>query len=374
MRMAIYVIYEKSRRLSQDVKYMISSLRNIVDYLAVVVNGDIDEQEMLEKLSDDLIIRENRGFDAGAYKTAFSKIRIKEQIDKSDELVFCNDTFYGVFITFSEIFDRMNTSEADFWGLNYSDNGFTHFIQSYFLVFRRNILKDNVLKVFFDQYINENTTEIMDVLVNFERGLFQYLVKKGYKFDTLYKQNYHIFDASDGSICYDKLPLLKKKAFSKKYYERRVLLNCLKYIDVNYEYDITMILNDISNRYSIEIKYDEVKKHEINIQAKKMKRDRISREDIICFCRKFEHIYIYGKGKIYLNIKEILGFIDRDVIAGYIVSDGKRQSEYFEGKKVYEISELKINLDTPIIVAMNSKNTQAVTPYLTEFNNVLLWE
>lgn len=374
MRTAIYVIYEKSEKLPRDVKYMINDLRNVADYLIIVVNGDIDEQGMLEKLADDLIIRENRGFDAGAYKTTLSAVRIKEQVDKSDELVFCNDTFYGTFIPFSEIFDRMNASEADFWGLNYSDNGFTHFIQSYFLVFRRNILEANVLEVFFDKYINENTTEIMDVLVNFERGLFQYLVRKGYKFNTLCRQNYHIFDASDGSICYDKLPLLKKKAFSEKYYERKVLLNCLKYIDMNYEYDINMILSDIYNRYSIEIGYDEVKKHEINIQAKKMGRDRISREELLCFCRKFGQVYVYGKGKIYLNIKEVLGFVDKDVIAGYIVSDGKRQNECFEGKKVYEISELKINLDTPIIVAMNSKNTQAVIPYLAGFNNVLLWE
>lgn len=374
MRTAIYVIYEKSQRLPQDVQHMISNLRSIVDYLIIVVNGVIDAKEILENYADILIIRENKGFDAGAYKTALCDARIRVQINKSDELIFCNDTFYGVFIPFEEIFDRMNNSEADFWGLNYSDDGFTHFIQSYFLVFRRSILEDNVLEIFFDENINENTTEIMDVLINFERGLFRYLVRKQYKYDTLCRQKYHIFDASDGSICYDKLPVLKKKAFSKRYYKQKVLLNCLKYIDMNYEYDVSMILSDIYSRYSIEILYDEVRKHEFNIHAKKMGRNRISREEILCFCRKFGDIYIYGMGKTYLNIKEILGFLDKDVIAGFIVSDDKMQNECFEGKKVYEISELRMNLDTPIIVAMNSKNTQAVAPYLAEFKNILLWE
>lgn len=374
MRTAIYVIYEKSGRLSRDLEYMIKELRSVTDYLIIVINGEIDAREMLENLADYLIIRENKGFDAGAYKMALSQAKIKKQIDKSDELVFCNDTFYGVFIPFEKIFDRMNASKADFWGLNYSDNGFTHFIQSYFLVFRKNILKDNVLETFFNEYINENTTEITDVLIKFERGLFQYLVRKGYKYDALCKQNYHIFDASDGSICCDKLPLLKKKAFSKRYYAHEALLNCLKYIDMNYEYDIFMILSDIYNRYSIEIEYDEVKKHEISIQAKKMRRNRISREEILCFCKKFGQVYCYGMGKTYLNIKEVLGFIDKDVIAGYIVSDGKRQAEYLEGKKIYEISELKNNLNMPIIVAMDSNNTRMVTQYLSEFENVLLWE
>ena len=102
MRMVIYVIYEKSGRLSRDLEYMLKELRGVTDYLVIVINGEIDAQEMLDNLADYLIIRENKGFDAGAYKTALSQTKIKEQVDKSDELVFCNDTFYGVFISFLE--------------------------------------------------------------------------------------------------------------------------------------------------------------------------------------------------------------------------------------------------------------------------------
>ena len=55
-------------------------------------------------------------------------------------------------------------------------------------------------------------------------------------------------------------------------------------------------------------------------------------------------------------------------------SDGKRTKDFFEGKKIYEISEMKVNLDAPIIVAMNVRNTHEVKQYLTPFRNVLMWE
>lgn len=373
MRTALYVIYEESGRLPRDVSYMINGLKSEVDYLAVIVNGFIEGHEAIKKLADCLVIRENKGFDAGAYKVALSNAKIKEAASRSDELVFCNATFYGTFIPFKEIFGRMDASGADFWGLNYSDNGVSHFLQSYFLVFRRRILSDNVLDVFFDEHVDENTEDFMEVLINFEKGLFQYLVRKGYKFDALCRQTYHILGACDGSVCLDRLPLLKKKAFSKRYFERNALLNCLKYIDASYNYDIEMILEDVYDRYSIDIKLDEVRRHKLDIRAKKMERDYISREDILRFCEKFNLIYIYGTGRVYLKIKEVLGLLDRDAIAGFIVSDGAREHECFEGKKVYELSELKPNLDIPIMVALGIRNTREVMPCLAGFKNVLLW-
>lgn len=135
-----------------------------------------------------------------------------------------------------------------------------------------------------------------------------------------------------------------------------------------------MILEDIYNRYSIEIQMEEVRQHRDNIMSNKLEREKISREDILHFCNKYSKVYIYGAGTSYLKIKYVLGFIDRDVIAGFIVSDGKRTKDFFEGKKIYEISEMKVNLDAPIIVAMNVRNTHEVKQYLTPFRNVLMWE
>ena len=374
MRTALCAIYEESGTLPRDIEYMINNLRTEVNYLIIIINGVLENKEAIEEQADSLVVRENRGFDAGAFKDAFFRPEVRAVIDQSDELVFCNNTFYGPFISFSELFDKMSSSKADFWGLNYSDNGVLHFIQSYFLVFRRKILQHNMLDSFFKENIDENTTDITDALINFERGLFQYLVRKNYKFDYIWKQTYHVLGACDGSVCYDKLPLLKKKAFSEEYFNKNRMLNCLKYININYDYDVTMILEDIYNRYSIEIQMEEVRQHRDNIMSNKLEREKISREDILHFCNKYSKVYIYGAGTSYLKIKYVLGFIDRDVIAGFIVSDGKRTKDFFEGKKIYEISEMKVNLDAPIIVAMNVRNTHEVKQYLTPFRNVLMWE
>lgn len=375
MRTVLYVIYEKNGKLSRDIEYMIKELKKVVDHLIIIINGGLEQKERLREMADELIIRNNRGFDAGAYKSAFLKVEVKDLIDRSDELIFCNGTFYGPFISFSEIFERMESSKTDFWGLNYSDNGLVYFLQSYFLVFKKRILSDKVLDTFFDEYIDENTTEIVDVLLNFERGLFRYLVRGGYQFDALCRQTYHILNSSDGSVCLDKLPVLKKKAVSKKYFDRNVLLNCLKYIDSSYDYDVTMILEDLYSRYSITIEYDEIRRHKLSIQAKKIERQKINREKIFQFCDRFHKIYIYGIGRYCLSIMEILDYIDKDIIEGFIVSDGERTEQYFNGKPVYELSELKVKPDIPVIVALGRANTQTVKPYLEKFKNILpLWE
>lgn len=375
MRTALYVVYEKSERLPRDVEYMIGELKMAVDHLIIIVNGSLKQEERLRQTADYLLLRDNRGFDAGAYKEAFFKTEVKRLIDRSDELIFCNGTFYGPFLPFEEIFDKMAYSESDFWGLNYWDNGLLNFfLQSYFLVFRKRILSEKALDVFFKEYIDENTIKMEDVLMNFERGLFRYLVRKGYQFDALCRQTYHILTDSDGSVCWDGLPLLKKKAASKKYFDKNVLLNCLKYIDSHYDYDVTMILEDLRERYCIGIDYDEIRQHTLNIQAKKMKREKISREEIFQFCSKFNKIYLFGTGRYSLSVIEILKYTGRDMIEGFLVSDGERVKPYFEGKPVYELSELKEKTDIPIIVALGSVNTQAVKPNLKEFKNILLWE
>ena len=133
MRTALCAIYEESGTLPRDIEYMINNLRTEVNYLIIIINGVLENKEAIEEQADSLVVRENRGFDAGAFKDAFFRPEVRAVIDQSDELVFCNNTFYGPLISFSELFDKMSSSKADFWGLNYSDNGVLHFIQSYFL-------------------------------------------------------------------------------------------------------------------------------------------------------------------------------------------------------------------------------------------------
>lgn len=54
-----------------------------------------------------MVVRENAGYDAGAYKFAIFKYLKIEEIRQYEELILCNDTFIGPFVPLKDIFDTM---------------------------------------------------------------------------------------------------------------------------------------------------------------------------------------------------------------------------------------------------------------------------
>ena len=63
----IFCFYSSNGRLTRDVEYLLSSLRQYAKYVVIVVNGKMDKREKLENYSEYIIFRENKGYDAGAY-------------------------------------------------------------------------------------------------------------------------------------------------------------------------------------------------------------------------------------------------------------------------------------------------------------------
>ena len=370
-RVAIFSFYDKEGIADDYVIYLLDELLTVVDRLIVMVNGFVDRESMhkLQKKTREVIVRENTGYDAGAYKCAFNDEHVRRIIDECEEIILCNDTFYGPFIPFTEIFDEMDGKKADFWGLNLSDNGLIAFIQSYFMVFKKRIWKNGDLQNFFEKCIDENTQDFKKVLVSFEQGIFTYLTDKGYIYGALKQQRYHVLSSVDGSICYDKLPLLKKKVFSDKFYSQNKILNTLSYIDRNYDYDVGMILEDIKEKYSVTIGYDEIKQHEIVVDAEPVVMAKVTRGDLSSFANKHKKIFIYGTGTYG---KLVLKTVGKNFVQGFIVSDDQIQiEEKLYDIPVYRSSDLVLHKDIPIIVALNIDNSREVSDKLKGFENVL---
>lgn len=367
-RIAIFAFYDKNGKLTKDVEYLLTNLRNAVNKLVVVVNGKLNESGKIGCLADYLIIRENKGYDAGAYKAAIFDDVVDRMIAQSEELIFCNDTFYGPFISFREILKKMEKTTSDFWGLNLSDNGLLTFIQSYFLLFRKRILESGDLKNFFEERIDADTLDFNKVLLGFERGIFEFLIRRGYRYGALNIQHYHVYSSVDASICYDKLPILKKKAFSSGHYVKEKMLNALHYINENYNYDINLILADIRERYSVQLNCEEIESHPIQIDSEKVKIVKSGKEDLLQFADKYDNVYIYGAGAYGKIVKKCIG---EGRTAGFIVSDNQVMPNYVEGIPVYRLSKFLHRKDIPIIVALSEKNREQAEMLLCNFTNII---
>ncbi len=175
-RVCVFAHYDKDNTVDEYVYYYLNELLTIVQKLVFVTVSDISEKDVmkLKNLDIEVIKRENIGYDFYSYKVGI------EQLDLNlyDELIVCNDSVFGPIIPMKNIFTKMQDGECDFWGITDSKDIAYH-LQSYFLVFRKKILKSHVFSDFWNQLkILEDKNEI---ITRYEIGMSQVLLKKNYR-------------------------------------------------------------------------------------------------------------------------------------------------------------------------------------------------
>lgn len=379
-RIGIFCFYDKDGIVDGYIEFLLDELCRCLSSLVIVINGKVDAKGKLtlEKYADKIYIRENRGFDGGAYKDVIVNAIGWDKVQEYDELVLCNDTFYGPFVSFESIFNEMRNESIDFWGLNYCYNKITNHIQSYFLVFRKKVLCESGIIKYFNENINSLTNEIEDVYNGFELGLFQHLVHQGYSFAAYTENNpFDLYCQGNIGIKEFDVPILKKKAFSPESFKKDNIMDALKYLSQNSSYDLNLILSNIRRVYNLKIIKHEIEEFNIdkaNIVRIKYNVAKISNENIKDLILLKKKLYVYGLGHFSGKISKIIDIYDGKV-EGYIVSDDQSNiPKNKNGVKVYRVSEVDNTDDMVIIVALGKKYTQEVVPYLKGFKKVIsLW-
>lgn len=362
-RLGIFCFYDPDGIFYNSDNFLLSELRSVIDYLIVVVNGTITDNGLLlvSKQADDIIVRENEGFDAAAYNAAFEFIQYNFSI--YDELVLCNNSFFGPFIHFSVIFDRMQNFECDFWGLKLDDINLRKTIESYFLVLKKTILNSKVLENYFKTEVR-NIFTYHDCCEIFEAGLFQLLTQQNHFSYAVYAKptNFNAIFSGDYELIDAGLPILKRKFFTKFEENKKNILRALYFVASRSDYDISFILEKI-----------------VRIQGKSELRyingiTSVSSEELE-ECIKDKEFYIYGTGSMaQLIYKSCCG--DKTLFLGFIVSDEfyTNQISHFCSYPVYKLSQIK-DKSVIIIVGLNKENTLQVIPKLFHFPNAInLWQ
>lgn len=373
-RTAIYCFFSKTGKVYSETCRQIYDLRKNTGYLIIVINGDAENAECFN-IADKVVRRPNRGLDAGAYRQIILDSEFRKVIEKSDELVLCNNTFFGPFGGFEKIFDEMEKRKTDIWGMNFAYHGIIRHIQSYFLVYNKKILNDKEFYSFFKEKIDENTTDHDKVCYWFENEFFEFLVSKGYSYGGYVNDiKYNIYKYP--VKCMEKgLPILKKKIFGIDYKKQNAAA-ALKYIKYKYDYPIDGILSEIENEYGLHMTEEEVESCKISDEDCPVEYPVSVKnwEQIEAFCIKSDNLYFYGTGyyanTVYNRIK------NQSEVKGFVVTDSiNKRSETFEDKRVYTLGELKNKNHIDILVAMSKPNTDAVKGRLSGFRNVFdLWE
>ncbi len=378
-RLGIFSFYDKDGVVDTYIEYMIADLLKVLSTLIVVINGFINNESLfiLKKYAYKIVIRENKGFDAGAYRNVLVDILGEEKIKEWDEVVLCNDTFYGPFISFEDIFREMEEKKLDFWGLDYREGGFLSFLQSYFLVFRKPIVMNGDLYKYLEANINSDNKELTDIYALFEVGLFSKLVRCGYEFGSYtYTENYNVYLNGDRCLEEHQLPILKKKCFSSQYYSREPMTRALHYIQKNFDYNIKHILTNINRLYGITICMEDIFNctYSTNKSPKKKIPNLIVDERVLLnFIQQFSEIYIYGTGIIARKIWYLFHMY-MPHLKGFLVSKGKEISKgNLYGYPILYYEDIK--QDSAIILGLGFENTKEVITTLRPEDRILaLWE
>lgn len=369
--MAVMSVYDAEGIIDDYVLYYLNLLRKVTDRVIVIVNGYVgaEGKERLQSVADDIFIRPNRGFDFGAFKDVMKNYLPDTIWNDYQEIILCNDSCFGPFVPFEEIFHTMRGRNLEFWSINYRDNILIPYFESYFMVFSGRAL--GLLKSFLDEVVNGDVMD-MTCAQGYEHDLSESVMQQGilagcYTSGQERYPNLDIYRAPDYAVEYLGLPLLKKKCFSQEMIEKENCYAALEWIKKNTDYPIEYIERAVQRNYAFRIRKEDIeRKHESRPHY--FWKFYVSWEELISYCREHERVYIYGKG--YLSTFITAHFRRyMNEFGGYIVSDEYYTKEMEADETVLPLSA--VGKDAPIIVALLEERTREVSGVLEGWNNVV---
>ena len=196
IRTAIFAFYDKNSIVDDYVIRYIKELKQSclrVIFVSCIKLPEFQKNKLRRYVN--LIIDENhKEYDFGSYKRGFKYI----DTNLTDEVVFVNDSCYGPLFSLENIFERMSEKDCDFWGMSENKYGLVKIgdkyksikrehLQSYFMVFKKNVINSDVFKDFMNSIQEEHQKN--DIIINYEIGLSEKLKEAGFTSSTYVKES-----------------------------------------------------------------------------------------------------------------------------------------------------------------------------------------
>ena len=257
-RIAIYLFYDENGVVDPYVTVALQAFREHVDKLVVVCNGRPDSAglEALRAASDDVLIRDNVGFDVWAYKEAIERLG-RDAAHEYDELILLNYTFYAPIFPLAEMFDAMDVRDCDFWGITAHrecrPNPLTggevlpFHIQSHFIAVRRPMLESDAFWSYWARM--PMIRSYLDSIEHHEARFTQHFAAQGFR-HSLYMdpdafETVHPLFLEVDRMMERRCPILKRRPFFHDpiYMEGEAidLRRALDLVERNSSYDVDLI-------------------------------------------------------------------------------------------------------------------------------------
>ena len=258
-RLLLYVHYNKYDELSGHVLYQLEQLRPLFSKLIVISNSQLAESATLtlkETGVDEVIQRENLGFDFAAWRDGMAHVGFEDLTD-FDSVTLMNDTCFGPLWDISDIVEGFEERpNVDFWGMtNFRKTKyFDEHLQSYFMSFKKHVVASEVFQKFWSSV--KTFTDVQDVIDNYETRVTSVLLEAGYRYDAVF--NTVAEEAGDLihpdfsyyrpiSTLEHKVPFIKLKAFTDNEKKGRLLLDYIANLST---YPVALIKSHLNSYHS----------------------------------------------------------------------------------------------------------------------------
>jgi len=162
-RLGIFFFFDAQGVVDSYVETLLADMVKNLSELVVVVNGELTAKSYakLSVFTDNIILRENKGLDAWAYKTALESYGW-ERLVEFDEVVLFNATIMGPVHPFEEMFTEMAGRNIDFWGITWfhevpydpfghaAEGYLPRHLQSHFHAYRRTLVASKAFQDYWD--------------------------------------------------------------------------------------------------------------------------------------------------------------------------------------------------------------------------------
>ena len=312
-RICIFFFWDKHGIVDDYVVHYLKSLKPFFKELCVVVNGEITElsKSKLIPYADNIILRENKGLDAGAYQFAILHYGYNK-LAEFDELLCTNFTYYGPFYPLNEMFSEMEKQNCDWWGLYkwhinaYRGKPEYRHIPSFFVVYRKTLISNKLFRDYWDNLEDTSTYELS--VLNHEQKQTPFFDKHGFKCktfidDTLFSEYWNTNQwplvCADTLIMQYKFPFIKRRNFfleNGEFIYPKVLLNIIPFIKKCTKYNLHLIKDNIARTQNFEykkvpfftfLKWKILSKIHISSKHRKRYQEKIERNN----CKHFEYIW-----------------------------------------------------------------------------------
>lgn len=121
-RVVFYLLWDARGHVDDYVVYALTHFRAFAEHIVVIVNGELTDEgrSRLNTVADDVMQRNNEGFDVGGYREALQRFG-RERLAEFDEVILTNYTWFGPVRPLAPLFERMDAQAIDFWGV--TDHG-----------------------------------------------------------------------------------------------------------------------------------------------------------------------------------------------------------------------------------------------------------